>query len=220
MKNILKTVSRFLLLGLTAGCGFFALQGNNQSYAPTYADDEPAAKQYSAEDFADEEQASSGELAVSIVESTTTSTSQSLNVSFKTITLEGFKTARGNYIVSITDPNYTGKASEPVAEGYDRLDEETGLPILDGVVSFVLGSSSATNQKVRLPSTLTRDGSFIINVKAKNLTTCNNWIMIREYDVLQKLEVGRNRGLEEESYLIFSHPVHMHYYIIILQEHH
>ena len=165
MKNILKTVSRFLLLGLTAGCGFFALQGNNQSYAPTYADDEPAAKQYSAEDFANEEQASSGELAVSIVESTTTSTSQSLNVSFKTITLEGFKTARSNYIVSITDPNYTGKASEPVPEGYERLDEESGLPILDGVVSYVLGASSATNQKVRLPSTLTRDGSFIINVK-------------------------------------------------------
>ena len=166
MKHILKTVSRFLLLGLTAGCGFFALQGNNQAYAPAFADDTPATKQYTEADFENEEQASSGELAVSIVESTTTNTSQSINVSFKTITLEGWKTARGNYIVSITDPNYTGKASEPVPEGYTRIDEESGLPILDGVVSFVLGSSSATNQRVRLPSTLTRDGSFIINVKA------------------------------------------------------
>lgn len=165
MKHIVKTMSRFLLLGLTAGCGFFALQGNTQAYSPAYAE-ESSEKQYSAADFENEEQASSGELAVSIVESTTTSTSQSINVSFKTITLEGFKTARGNYIVSITDPNYTGKASEPVPEGYTRIDEESGLPILDGVVSFVLGSSNATNQRVRLPSTLTRAGSFIINVKA------------------------------------------------------
>ena len=33
---------------------------------------------------------------------------------------------------------------------------------------------------------------FIINVEEKNLTTCNNWIMMRNYDVLQKLEVGQN----------------------------
>ena len=33
---------------------------------------------------------------------------------------------------------------------------------------------------------------FIINVEEKKLTTCNNWIMMRNYDVLQKLEVGQN----------------------------
>ena len=33
---------------------------------------------------------------------------------------------------------------------------------------------------------------FIINVEEKDLTTCNNWIMMRNYDVLQKLEVGQN----------------------------
>lgn len=33
---------------------------------------------------------------------------------------------------------------------------------------------------------------MIINVSEKNLTTCNNWVMIRKYDVLQRLEVGKN----------------------------
>ena len=167
MKHILKTVSRFLLLGLTAGCGFFALQGNNQAPHSVYAEDEaPAAKQYTEADFESEEQASSGELAVSLIESTTTDTSQSLNFSFKTITLEGWKTARNNFIVSITDPNYTGDANNPVPEDYENIDEESGLPILEGAVSFVTGSAatSPTNKQVRLPSTLTRDGSFIIKV--------------------------------------------------------
>ena len=165
MKHIVKTVSRFLLLGLSASFGFFALSANNQAYTPAFADEEaPAAKQYSAEDFVGEEQASSSELAVSLIESNTTSTSQSLNFSFKSITLEGFKTARGNYIVSITDPNYTGNASAPVPEGFENFDEETGLPILEGSVSFVLGSGTASNKEVRLPSTMTRDGSFIIKI--------------------------------------------------------
>ena len=47
MKHIVKTMSRFLLLGLTAGCGFFALQGNTQAYSPAYAE-ESSEKQYSA----------------------------------------------------------------------------------------------------------------------------------------------------------------------------
>ena len=33
---------------------------------------------------------------------------------------------------------------------------------------------------------------MIINASKKNLTTCNNWIMIRKYDVLERLEVGKN----------------------------
>ena len=173
MKHIIKTVSRFLLLGLTAGCGFFALQSNSQAYTPAFADDEaPAAKQYTAADFENEEQASSSELAVSLIESTTTDTSQSLNFSFKTITLEGWRTSRNNYIVSITDPNYTGNASAPVSEDFEgefaEVEKDDGtidvLPVLEGAVSFVVGAGSGQNQNVRLPSTLTRDGSFVIKV--------------------------------------------------------
>ena len=162
MKHIIKTVSRYLLLGLVAGCGFFALSENRSGYVPTFAEEEAPAKQYSASDFVDEEQASASELAVSLIESNTTSTSQSLNFSFKSITLEGFKTARGNYIVSITDPNYTGNVNAPVPEDYELFDEETGLPILEGSVSFVIGGGQ--NKEVCLPSTMTREGSFIIKV--------------------------------------------------------
>ena len=162
MKHIRKTVSRFLLLGLVAGCGFFAFQANNQTFVPTYAEDSQPAKQYSAADFVDEEQASASELAISITESTTTETSQSLNFSFKSITLEGFKTARGNYIVSITDPNFTGNVNAPVPEDFENFDEETGLPILEGSVSFVIGGGQ--NKEVCLPSTMTREESFIIKV--------------------------------------------------------
>ena len=174
MKHIVKTVSRFLLLGAVACCGFFALQSNSQSYTPAFADEgATATKQYSEADFADEEQASSGELAVSLIESTTTSTSQSLNFSFKTITLEGWKTSRANYIVSITDPNYTGNQNEPVPEDFDgeyaEVENSSGeietLPVLEGAVSFVLGSNTNTNKQVRLPSTLTRESSFVIKVK-------------------------------------------------------
>ena len=33
---------------------------------------------------------------------------------------------------------------------------------------------------------------LIINVEEKNLTTCNNWVMMRNFDVLQRLYVGKN----------------------------
>ena len=33
---------------------------------------------------------------------------------------------------------------------------------------------------------------FIINVEEKNLTTCNNWIMMRDFNVLERLNVGKN----------------------------
>ena len=161
MKHIAKTVSRFLLLGLTAGCGFFALQENNRVSSPVLADDVAPAKTYSAADFVNEEETDPRELTVSITESTTTDTSQSLNVAFKSNTSEGFKTGKGNYIVTIIDPEYTGNVNEPVGENFDNYDAQTGLPILEGSVAFVIGG---TNKEVYLPSTLTRDESFIINV--------------------------------------------------------
>lgn len=166
MKNIRKTMSRLLLLGLTVGCGFFAFSQNSRGMSANYADsEEPSStqsKQYTASDFADEEEANSDELAASIVQSTTTSTSQSLNISFRSKTLVGFKTARGNYIVTITDPNFTGDPDSPVSDDYDKLDEETGLPLLEGSVAYVTGGGQ--NKEVCLPSTLTKAETFVIKV--------------------------------------------------------
>ena len=170
MKNIRKTMSRLLLLGLTVGCGFFAfsqkLDGFSANYAegeePTTLSSETSKRVYSAADFAGEEEANPEELAASIVQSTTTDSSQSLNISFRSKTLVGFKTGRGNYIVTITDPNFTGEPSSPVPEGYDKYDEESGLPVLEGTVSFVIGGGQ--NKEVCLPSTLTQAETFVIKV--------------------------------------------------------
>ena len=167
MNHVKKTVSRLLLLGLSFLCGFFALSQNSRSLTANYAEEAnvPATKaetQYTAADFADEEEANPDELAVSIVQSTTTNSSQSLNISFRSKTLVGFKTARGNYIVTVTDPNFTGDASNPVPDGYDKLDEESGLPVLEGAVSFVVGGGQY--KEVCLPSTLTKAETFVIKV--------------------------------------------------------
>ena len=172
MKHIKKTVSRFMLLGLIASCGFFAFQGINRGFSSVSAEgEEPTAsvgKTYTAADFADEEEAGNNELGVSIIESTTTETSQSLNFAFKSITSEGFRTARANYIITITDTNYTGSISAPVPEDYDNFMEVENsdgdlvtLPVLEGTVSFVLGGAT---KDVCLPSIMIRDGSFVIKV--------------------------------------------------------
>lgn len=166
MKNIRKTLSHLLLLGLTVGCGFFAFSQKLDGFTANYAEGEQQAESqkrvYTAADFAGEEEANSEELAASIVQSTTTDSSQSLNISFRSKTLVGFKTGRGNYIVTITDPNFTGEPSSPVPEGYDKYDEDSGLPILEGVVSFVIGGGQ--NKEVCLPSTLTQAETFVIKV--------------------------------------------------------
>ena len=167
MNHVKKTVSRLLLLGLTALCGFFAFSQNGRGFTANYAEGEQStgttsSKKYTAADFAGEEEANPEELAVSISQSTTTSTSQSLNISFRSKTLVGFKTSRGNYIVTISDPNFTGDADTPVSDDYDILDESSGLPVLEGSVSFVTGGGQ--NKEVCLPSTLTMAQSFVIKV--------------------------------------------------------
>ena len=177
MKNIRKTLSHLLLLGLTVGCGFFAFSQKLDGFTANYAEGEQQAESqkrvYTASDFAGEEEANSEELAASIVQSTTTDSSQSLNISFRSKTLVGFKTGRGNYIVTITDPNFTGEPSSPVPEGYDKYDENSGLPILEGVVSFVIGGGQ--NKEVCLPSTLTQAETFVIKVTGieANCVTAN-----------------------------------------------
>lgn len=180
MKNIRKTMSRLLMLGLTVGFSFFAFSQKLDGFSANYAEGEEttslgetSGRVYTAADFAGEEEASSEELTASIVQSTTTDSSQSLNISFRSKTLVGFKTGRGNYIVTITDPNFTGEPSSPVPEGYDKYDEDSGLPILEGVVSFVIGGGQ--NKEVCLPSTLTQAETFVIKVTGieANCVTAN-----------------------------------------------
>ena len=192
MNNIRKTMSRLLMLGLTVGFSFFAFSQKLDGFSANYAEGEEttslgetSGRIYTAADFAGEEEASSEELTASIVQSTTTDSSQSLNISFRSKTLVGFKTGRGNYIVTITDPNFTGEPSSPVPEGYDKYDEESGLPILEGTVSFVIGGGQ--NKEVCLPSTLTQAETFVIKVTGieANCVTANG----EEYN-------GKNRWVD------------------------
>ena len=118
----------------------------------------------SLDDFNDEVEADSRELGVSIAQSTITSTSQSLTVRFNSKTLSGFRTAIGNFIVAIDDPNYTGDKDNPAPEGYEIFDEETGLPLFNGYVAYVTGGTSSRNKKVYIPSTLTLVNKFTISV--------------------------------------------------------
>ncbi len=172
MNNIKKMMSHFLVLGLLAGGSFSAaaylgarsLEPASAAGQPAQSQLKPAEKEYAAADFADEVEANSEELGVAIAQNTLTETSQSFNITFRSKTLIGFKTSRGNYVVQITDPNFTGDVQNPAPEGYDRYDEETSLPVFTGVVSFVIGGSGQ-NADVCLPSTLTRDGSFVIDVE-------------------------------------------------------
>ena len=174
MKHIKKTVSRFVLLGLSALCGFFAFSQLKQHSTPLFAQEESSLTQkrvYTEADFADEEEVDYEQLGVKLIESTTTETSQSLNFSFQSKTLVAFTTAKKNYIVNITDPNFTGEPKEPVASDYAgetiEVEDSTDagktqtLPLLEGTVIFVIGGQ---NKDVYLPSTLTRAGKFVVKV--------------------------------------------------------
>lgn len=171
MNNIKKTVSSFLVLGLLASSGFFAFNALTRSFDATQAS-APTLKRnvkssvssLSADDFSSEVEANHEELGVSITQSTLTDTSQSLTVSFRSKTLAGFKTAIGNYIVEIDDDNYSGDENNPAPEGYDKFNEETGLPEFEGKIAFIVGSVSENNKSVYLPSTFTKAGKFTAKI--------------------------------------------------------
>ena len=163
MNNIRKTFAGFLVFGMLATFAFgqkgaTTVSAQSQDFSST-------ARNLSVDDFSDEVEVSYDELGVSITQSTITSTSQSLTVSFRSKTLSGFKTAIGNYYVGIDDPNYTGDASEPAAEGYDVFDEESGLPLFEGYVAYIVGSQSSENNKnIYLPTKLTYAGHLAIRI--------------------------------------------------------
>ena len=170
MNNVLKRMSHLLALSFVAVAGILSfsnarfsetLAASNQE--PAVAEEAPASKQYSAADFAAEEEANSEEIGVSITQSNLTENSQSLSFTFRSKTVVGYQTAKKNYIVQIDDTNFGGE-DNPASDDYERLDPESGLPIFDGLVLFVLGSSSSQNSDVYLPSTLTKAGKFIIQV--------------------------------------------------------
>ena len=169
MNNIRKTSVGFLVFGMLASftifggtktatpASAFSSNPNSLSSAPNRA--------YSADDFIGETATSDEELGVSITQSTVTGTSQYLTVAFRSKTLAGYRTAKANYIIGIDDPNFTGDDANPAPEGYDKYNEDTGLPEFTGYVAYLVGSNQqSSNQKVYIPSTLTRAGSFTIKV--------------------------------------------------------
>ena len=164
MKHIVKTVSRFLLLSLTLGCGFFALSTNNHGWTANHAEEANSSTQkrtYTAADFADELQADPEELDISLTQSTTTETSQSLNFAFKSKTFVGYLASRYNdLVINISDPSFSSDGK--VSDSFDNFDEETGLPIFDGEVLYVLKETKS--REVFIPSTLTMSETFIINI--------------------------------------------------------
>ena len=179
MVNIKKLASHLLAFGIFATAGLFSIAHLcNYSHplkvekAPSMRIDSQSAKQYTASDFAGEIEANSEEIGVSINQSNVTESSQSLTFTFRSKTLVGFATARKNYIIQIDDPNFSGDLDKPAADDYEILDEESGLPIFTGFVSFVTGASSS-NSEVYLPATITKEDGFIINVTriAKNAVT-------------------------------------------------
>ena len=165
MNNMRKTFAGFLVFGLLAT---FSVTPAATKLVSAEEGRSPRAsvvnRDLSLDDFNDEVEADSRELGVSIAQSTITSTSQSLTVRFNSKTLSGFRTAIGNFIVAIDDPNYTGDKDNPAPEGYEIFDEETGLPLFNGYVAYVTGGTSSRNKKVYIPSTLTLVNKFTISV--------------------------------------------------------
>ena len=162
-----KTFAGFLVFGLLAT---FSIGQAVASITTTVSASEPSSnfsstrRDLTVDDFSDEAEADSRELGVSIAQSTITSTSQSLTVRFNSKTLSGFRTAIGNFIVAIDDPNYTGDKENPAPDGYEIFDEETGLPLFNGYVAYITGGTSSRNKKVYIPSTLTLVNKFTIAV--------------------------------------------------------
>ena len=167
MKNIKKMMSRFVILSLLAGAvGFASAFSASRQFDKVKADGEETTVTtgYTASDFEDEEAVNPDSLTADITQSTTTDTSQSLTITFRSVTGTAFKSSAGNYLVEIDDENYTGDISSPAPEGYSRIDEESGLPIFHGVVYRVVGGANKNSQSVFIPSTLTRDERLIIQI--------------------------------------------------------
>ena len=165
MNNRKKMLSSLLALSLLAGCGVFAANLQPKSFNAAHDKESTSIKKKAYDDdFADEVFVNGEELGASIVQSTTTETSQSLTISFRSKTLVGFKSSRQNYIVQIDDVNFSGDLDNPAQDGYDIFNEDTNLPQFNGYISYITGSSGSGSKDVFIPSYMTRDGSFTIKI--------------------------------------------------------
>ena len=108
-----------------------------------------------------------------------TDTSQSYTFTFNTkSSLVGFASGRNNYVVVVTDENYSGDYSSPIPEGSENIEYMSvessdnpsvmvDLPVFEGAVMYALGGSSSNTRKVCLPSILRYEdesAAFIIKV--------------------------------------------------------
>lgn len=167
MKKISKMMSHLFVFAFLAGTAGFAYSYAKPAFAPAKAATNLAATldEYQSSDFEGEVEASTDSLSASITQSATTETSQSLTFSFESVNTTGYKTSLGNFVVQIDDPNFTGDVKNPAVEGYEEVDEATGLPLFhNGRIARIVGGSTSQKQKVYLPKTLTREASFVVEI--------------------------------------------------------
>ena len=171
MKRISQMMSRLFVLGVLAGtAGFaFCLKAPATTPAKAASVSAPAAEEYTAADFAGEIEVEPDSLSASITASAVTDTSQSLTVKFESVTVTGFKTRFQNYFIQIDDEAFSGDPDNPVKEGFEDLvtiDEETKLPRFhEGKVTRIVGGSNKNARSVYIPETITREDSFICDIK-------------------------------------------------------
>ena len=188
MKNCKKLFSGLLTIGflatLASGCS--AKSAPKAFGEGNILNRTAEQKTYSAADFEDEETVDPKEITVNISQSTTTETSQLIDVKFRARTALGFPATKNNYICQIVDENFSGEASNPVpADKIDKYDrkfryvdelkhEVSEVPLFDGIVSLVTGSKNTPNdKKVYIPSFFVKKGYFAVAIKgiASNATT-------------------------------------------------
>ncbi len=170
MKNISKMMSRLFVLGVLAGTAGFAFSLKAPTLTPAKAAEVPSsAGEYTEADFEGEVEADPDSLSAKIVNSAVTDTSQSLTIKFESSTVTGLKTRYSNYFVQIDDEAFSGDPSNPIREGYEDkvdIDEASGLPLFhEGKVARIVGGSSANAQNVYIPQTVTRENTFIAEIK-------------------------------------------------------
>ena len=190
MKNCKKLFSGLLTIGflatLVTGCG--AKSAPMPGLAKNVLNRTAEQKTYSAADFEGEEAVDPKEISVNISQSTSTETSQLIDLKFRARTALGFPGSRNNYIAQIVDENFSGEPSKPVPDDkqttytrtYKYIDKDAGydqvaeVPLFDGIISLVTGSkNTAADRKIYIPSFFVKKGFFAIAIKgiASNATT-------------------------------------------------
>lgn len=187
MKNRKNMLSGLLFLSLLTTVGLSVGLSHKRFNAANATDNQFIGVNSAMDrDFSLETEVDPAELNVSITQSTTTSNSQAITFNFRSRTAIGFQPAASNYIVQVNDANFSGDVKNPAADGYTRvekvIDEDTGepkvdeegnevtLPVFDGMVSFITGSSNKRQKTIYLPSHFVKEGRLVVMVN----TLCTN----------------------------------------------